>query len=266
MKKILSLDGGGIRGIIPAIILSHIEKKTKKKTSDLFDLIAGTSTGGILALGLTIPNSNKAPKYSADDLKDLYEKNGRKIFDRSFWRGITSGAGWLEEEYDHKPLEKVLHSYFGNTLLKSALKKVLISCYGIQKRKPHFFKSWRKEYNNVPMKKVARATSAAPTFFEPLKLRYDDNICALIDGGVFINNPAISAYSEAIRLWGINEDYIVISLGTGQLTREIKYEDAKGWGKLEWIRPVIDCMMDGIIPLIPPPSNDNIFFIIDAPS
>ena len=80
------------------------------------------------------------------------------------------------------------------------------------------------------MKKVARATSAAPTFFEPLKLRYDDNICALIDGGVFINNPAISAYSEAIRLWGINEDYIVISLGTGQLTREIKYEDAKGWG------------------------------------
>ena len=84
--KILSIDGGGIRGLIPAVVLAEIEKRTGKPASELFDLIAGTSTGGILALGLTCPAADGRPRYSAERLIDLYQKEGNRIFNRSRWR------------------------------------------------------------------------------------------------------------------------------------------------------------------------------------
>ncbi|MGI9553396.1 MAG: CBASS cGAMP-activated phospholipase [Thermodesulfobacteriota bacterium] len=246
MKKILSLDGGGIRGIIPAIILAEFEKNIGKPVSEAFDLIAGTSTGGILAMGLTIPGTGKKPKFKAKDLISIYEKDGRSIFDRSFWQGVSSGWGWTEEKYSHKNLDRVLNKYFGKRTLKSALTNVLISSYELEERRPFFFKSWRKEYNAYEMKKVARATSAAPTFFEPLQLKHKNKKIALVDGGVFVNNPAVSAYAEAVRIYPDEKEFIVISLGTGQLTRPIHYDDAKDWGMVSWVKPVIDVVLDGV--------------------
>ena len=96
------------------------------------------------------------------------------------------------------------------------------------------------------MKKVARATSAAPTFFEPLQLKHKNKKIALVDGGVFVNNPAVSAYAEAVRIYPEEKEFIIISLGTGQLTRPIHYEDAKDWGMVKWVRPVIDVVLDGV--------------------
>ncbi len=245
MKKILSLDGGGIRGIIPAIILSEIEKNTEKNICDMFDLIAGTSTGGILALGLTVPGSRKKPKFSAEDLIGIYQNDGRKIFSRSFWKGVSSIGGWSDELYDHEPLENVLDNYFGNRQLKSALTNVLISSYELVSRRPFFFKSWRSDYNSVQMKKIGRATSAAPTFFEPVRLEHKNMTYILVDGGVFVNNPAVSAFAEAKRIFP-GEKVVVVSLGTGQLTRPLPYEEVKDWGKLEWVKPVIDVVLDGV--------------------
>ena len=88
--NILSIDGGGIRGIIPAIVLAEIEKNTGSKIANLFDLIAGTSTGGILALGLTRPGNDSTPQYSASDLVTLYEEEGRNVFSRSTSQLIKS--------------------------------------------------------------------------------------------------------------------------------------------------------------------------------
>lgn len=246
MKKILSLDGGGIRGIIPAILLSEIEDKTGKAISELFDLIAGTSTGGILALGLTVPGSGNKPAYTAEKLIDIYEKDGRKIFDMSFWQGVSSVWGWSDELYDHDSLEDVLDKYFGNKQLGSARTRVLVSSYELVERRPFFFKSWRKEYKSIQMKKVGRATSAAPTFFEPYNLKHKNNNWVLVDGGVFVNNPAVSAYAEARRIFPREEDFLVISLGTGELTRQLPYDEVKNWGKIEWVRPIIDVVLDGV--------------------
>ena len=86
MVKILSIDGGGIRGIIPAIVLAEIERRTGRPTAQLFDLVAGTSTGGILALGLTIPKTTGAPLYTARSLAEMYEREGSRIFFRPFLR------------------------------------------------------------------------------------------------------------------------------------------------------------------------------------
>lgn len=95
--NILSIDGGGIRGIIPAMILARIERRTGRRITEMFDLIAGTSTGAILALGLTVPQNRKGtrPKYGANQLVSFYEEDGRKVF-HAFWQNIVSLHGLID--------------------------------------------------------------------------------------------------------------------------------------------------------------------------
>lgn len=251
MFKVLSIDGGGIRGVIPAFLLQHLEDETGEWISDLFDLIVGTSTGGILAAGLTVPKEGGQPKFSASDMLDLYTRRGNEIFSRSFWRGVTSIAGSLDEQYDHKPLEKLLKEYLGNATLADCLKPVVITSYDIERRHPYFFKTRRareKKDRNHYLRDAARATSAAPTYFEPevvKSMARNPTRRVLVDGGVFVNNPAMSAYAEARATGHAGDDILVVSLGTGTATRKIPYEEAKDWGALGWIRPIIGVMMDG---------------------
>lgn len=252
MFRVLSIDGGGIRGVIPATILQHLEEQTGKPIVKCFDLIVGTSTGGILAAGLTVPGATKAPKYSAADMLALYTEHGSKIFDRSFWRGITSAGGAFDETYSHKPLEKLLKQYLGKKTLKDCIVPVVVTSYDIERREPYFFKSrhaMERPDRNHYLTDAARATSAAPTFFEPAvvkSLAQKPTTRHLIDGGVFVNNPGMCAYVEAFDHMTENKDEILlVSLGTGIATRKILYEDAKDWGTLGWVRPVISVMMDG---------------------
>ncbi len=138
---ILSIDGGGIRGIIPAMILAEIERRTGHRIAQMFDLIAGTSTGGVLALGLTIPQSIdvERPKYRASQLVSFYEKDGKEVF-HSFWQNITSLHGLLEEKYPSERFEKILKRYMGeDTRLSDALTEVLITSYEIESCRPFFF-------------------------------------------------------------------------------------------------------------------------------
>jgi predicted acylesterase/phospholipase RssA len=246
MKKLLSIDGGGIRGIIPAMILAEIEQRTNKPAATLFDLMAGTSTGGIISLALSLGVGDGRPKYKALDLVDMYMNRGGEIFSRSFWHGVSSVAGLKEEKYPQEPLEAVLKEYLHDVPLQAALTRVLVSSYDIETRSPFFFKSWREECKPVLMRYAARATSAAPTYFEPAQVQVAGQELALIDGGVFINNPAMSAYSEARRLFPDEASFLVVSLGTGQLTRPIPFEEAKDWGKVQWALPILSVVFDGV--------------------
>jgi hypothetical protein len=246
VRKILSIDGGGIRGIIPALVLSQIETGTGKPIAELFDLVAGTSTGGILALGLCIGDDSGKPRYTAADLLEMYVQQGKDIFPQTLWRRVRTVGGLATHRYSHEPLERILTERFGNTPLSEALSKVLVSSYDIQNRQPFFFKSWRQEYNTVPMRYVGRATSAAPTYFEPALITVNNGTRALIDGGVFLNNPAVSAYAEARRIFYGEEDFLVLSVGTGELTRLLSYQQTKSWGVLQWARPILDVVFDGV--------------------
>lgn len=246
MKKILSIDGGGIRGIIPASVLAEIEHRTGKQVSQLFDLVAGTSTGGMLALGLNIPDDSGQPRHSALDLKNLYEEKGREIFQRTLWRKLSTVAGYLDTEYGHNFLEEILDEYLGGAELSESITKSLITSYDIERRKPFIFRSWEEHLTGVTMKDAGRATSAAPTYFEPAVLTVGGENYTLIDGGVFLNNPALSAYLEAARIFPDENEFLVISLGTGENTRPISYEEAKSWGKIEWAVPIFDVIFDGL--------------------
>jgi uncharacterized protein len=246
MIKILSIDGGGIRGIISAIIIEQIEKQTGKHITETFDLIAGTSVGGIIALTLACPNTFKKPKFVAKDLIELFKTKGQNIFNASIWKSINSLNGLSDEKYDHNDLNKVLKEYLGQESFGNALSKLLISSYDIENRKTCFFKSWHQRDKNLKMIDIARATSAAPTYYEPTKMNIENKELALIDGGVFANNPGMCAYAEAKKIYGNNEQILIISIGTGELTRPILYKDAKNWGLAEWAGPLSSIVFDGI--------------------
>jgi uncharacterized protein len=249
LLKVLAIDGGGIRGIIPATILSAIEERTQTRTAHLFDLIAGTSTGGILALGLTRPDGHGEPKFSAADLAGLYRKEGKRIFNRSLWHRIVAVDNLTDEKYEATGLEAVLHDYFGDSRLKDAVTEVLVTSYELETREPWFFarhKALADPAFDFAMRFVARATSAAPTFFEPEKLTVTTPPGGLVDGGVFANNPAMCAYVETKQLHPDHDEILVVSLGTGQHTRPIHYADARDWGLALWAKPILNVVFDGV--------------------
>lgn len=264
--RILSIDGGGIRGIIPAMFLQQIEEKTGKSTCELFDLIAGTSTGGLLALCLTKPDENGKPALSAEALIGLYEETGKDIFP-SRWRSLLGSVrNVVRSKYPTDPLKGVLQEYLGNTMLSEALTRVMVTSYEIERRRPWFFTSHDidKTGRDFPMHEVARATSAAPTFFAPAKLDVPPNLSgkdkekfrtsdtpyfSFIDGGVFANNPANCALVEALAIDPslTLEDIQIVSLGTGEFVRPLKHPKYARWGGLlSWAAPILDVVFDGI--------------------
>lgn len=249
--KILSIDGGGIRGILPALVLAWIEKLTELPIARLFDLIAGTSTGGILALGLAVPKTPDAKLHTAEELADLYEREGPRIFSRSLWHRLLAWDHLFREKYSSRGIDQVLEEYFGDARLSDAVTDVLIPSYEIETSFPFFFKSSnarsRGDYD-FPAREVARATSAAPTYFEPMKLAAGPNAdhYTLIDGGVFANNPAACALVEARTTHPDASGFLVVSLGTGQMNRSLPYGQARHWGVAEWAVPILNTVFDGV--------------------
>ena len=272
--KILSIDGGGIRGIIPALLLAEIERRTQKPIFTLFDLITGTSSGGILALGLTKPRlksdaSDTLPvaEYTAENLLQLFLEYGVEVFYEPLFQRLLGPLDdiFLQPKYPSESKEEILRQYFGTALLENNLKEVFVTSYDIEKRIPIFFtnklekeqiesKNFGKLCGGYSLLNAALATSATPTYFAPHRVVDPHNsgiIYTLIDGGVFANNPAhlaileaqISSKRKAEKVLN-PEDILVVSLGTGSLTSVYPYKEVKNWGLWQWGRPLLNMMFD----------------------
>ena len=272
--KILSIDGGGIRGIIPALLLAEIERRTEKPIFTLFDLITGTSSGGILALGLTKPRlrsdaSDTLPvaEYTAEDLLQLFLEYGVELFYEPLFQRLLGPLDdiFLQPKYPSESKEEILRQYFGTALLENNLKEVFVTSYDIEKRIPIFFtnklekeqiesRNLGKLCGGFSLLNAALATTATPTYFAPHRVVDPHNsgiIYTLIDGGVFANNPAhlaileaqISSQRKAQKVLN-PEDILVVSLGTGSLTSVYPYKEVKNWGLWQWGRPLLNMMFD----------------------
>lgn len=121
----------------------------------------------------------------------------------------------------------------------------MVTSYDIQNRRTVFLKSWHGDHQPLLCRDAARATSAAPTYFEPKPLYTGDVVSVLIDGGIFMNSPSVSAYAEARKLFP-DDPIAVLSLGTGELTRPIVFEEARTLGSALWVMSLLDCMFDGV--------------------
>jgi uncharacterized protein len=219
---ILAIDGGGIRGLIPALVLAEIEQRTGRPINELVDLIAGTSTGAILACALAEPDP-----LPAERIANLYVEEGPRIFDRSLLKRITSADGLIDERYEADGLVAALERYLGTARLADAQPAVLLTVYDIERRRAVLLGPG----DDVSMVDAAHASSAAPTYFEPVRV----GGATLVDGGVFATNPAMLAFATA---GGAPE--LLLSLGTGEHTRPLPYEEVRDWGRLEWAQPIGD--------------------------
>jgi uncharacterized protein len=257
--RIFCVDGGGIRGLISALVTAKIEQLLRERDgdaariADYFHLFAGTSTGGLIALALTRPEPP-----SADELAGFYTEDGPKIFDRSLMQELGSGWGTLAPKYDNGPLREAVRRRLGDGHLGKATKDLLVTSYDMTNAQPFFFKRWKALENpdwDFSIVDAALSTAAAPTYFpchEPEKLKGH----ALVDGGVFAGNPTIAAIAEALGRSsdppaGLDlKDMLVVSIGTGEFSTGFPPE-VRGWGDLGWIAgggadpPILSAMLGG---------------------
>ncbi len=239
--KILSIDGGGIKGLYSAALLSRLEEQAGLKSGECFDLIAGTSTGGLIALGL-------ASGKKAEDLVNLYEKFGKSIFPTSNWRVIRwfqdsiyhfSKQTFMFGKYGGKNLKKALVDEFGDKTLGELDNLLVLPSFNLINGMPRVFKFPHKEGEffrdkNIPLVDAALATSAAPTYL-PIH-EYDNTL--YVDGGVWANNPSLCAVAEAIQFFvGKKKEYSHIEIlsisciptASGWVSKSRKRRSFFGW-------------------------------------
>jgi patatin-like phospholipase/acyl hydrolase len=255
--RILSVDGGGLRGLAPALILLDLEKRLeaisgeRRPLSDYFHLLAGTSTGGLIALGLTAPQ-----RMDGQRLVDLYVKRGPEIFPPRF-RIFRFVRGLFVPKWSNDALHDVVKDEIGEAPLSDASRDLVVTSYDMTHHEPVYFKRWTAREGgdgaNPTMADAAMATAAAPTYLPPWPL--GDR--ALVDGGVFAANPTLAAVAEALKRTGDDphhlelDDLLVVSLGTGFYPAQYSHKSLSGWGALKWVQPrgsepaLMRAMLDG---------------------
>ena len=230
--RVLSVDGGGVRGLLALEVIKYLEALSSKPVSEMFDIITGTSTGGLIALGLAKDNG-----YSAAALSSVYQYYCPKIFARTTAQKLKSFAKLAGPKYSNAALYECAVSILGGKASMADVEaKAMVTTYDINGRTPKLYSSWQTP--GVLMVDAAMSTTAAPTYFPP----WHDNV----DGGVCNNNPALSAVIEACRIYDCTvRDVEVLTVGTGSDTKAYDGNDAKGWGLLTWAEPVVNIAMDG---------------------
>jgi len=272
--KILSLDGGGIRGVLSATLLKELETQLRKiknqSLHEYFDLVTGTSTGSILAAGIVC-------QMTADEMVKIYINDGNKIFIESIrnqrktrfvsktFGGTVSqvlgGHVLYPHEHGEEGLAKILqkrliHKALGKSLKMREINKpnILIPAYDVYSRNTTWFVNNNPEnseetwYDNIELWKICTASASAPTFFPPYELPYNaEQNLPHIDGGVSANNPSLAAIAHALfikKKEGLNlKDIAVFSIGTGNTTYPHTYDEIKGWGDIEWAKNIPDLFM-----------------------
>jgi uncharacterized protein len=248
MSRVISFDGGGVRGVIPVVVLQRIMREPG--LDDLLaktHLYAGTSTGGLIALGL-------AGDLSLQALREVYEHRAEKVFKESFFDDVRDLGKLIGADYHLENLSRQLHDVFGERRLRQLSTRVLVTAFDLDNEDPDpAARTWKpKIFHNFPgpdddgdqlAYKVGTYTSAAPTSFPTAD--------GFIDGGVFATNPAMCALAqtqdprnEALDRGRLDE-LVMLSLGTGHSLQYIE-GPSHSWGYVQWIRPLINLMLDGV--------------------
>lgn len=261
--RILSLTGGGVRGLITAVWLNRLEQKLGAPIAEFFDLIAGTSTGSLIACALSMGmKTEKIVSLYRDRAQEIFPAPASRLwsrFTRSFDQGIDA------PRYDGKGLEAVLRSEFGDTRFGELQVTTLVTSYNLATREALVFKTMPRRssgslteetyqrYNHLPVWEICKASSSAPVYFPAHITEIEGQRVPLVDGGVVANNPTACAIAEAVRINAAQlpdrriglEQFIVASFGTGGSSRPISIQESQEWGALEWAVPLIDVLFDG---------------------
>jgi patatin-like phospholipase/acyl hydrolase len=276
LVRVLAIDGGGARGLVPSLILQAIERRVAelarqpRKIHELFDVVAGASTGAVITLLLTKPEP-----AACETLVQLYEEDAKIFFRRSAWRAVWTLNGWVYPKYSSDNPATLMRKYIGEDAeLKHAQTNIVIPIYTLRKKWPRtvlFTRDWarRKEPEgfNFRMWQMACAATAAPTYFPTFTIESCSGMRRVyhaVDGAVYLNNPATEGLAHAMQLLregklplleggggvpqaaGAEElaRFLVVSVGTGYHDVPVPGHSAAHWGRLGWAVPVLDVMFE----------------------
>ena len=263
MKVIISIDGGGIRGIVTAAILDYIERKIQEIQGDnrirignLVDLVAGTSTGSIVGALMLVPaETSPWAKYTMKEVIDLYFNLGTEVFKPSTKNNLKTLWGLIGPQFPASNIDNPLLSQFNHYKLKDLIKPCLFTGYDIDRRTVNIYTNSDKDrkYAEYYVKDIIRGSTAIPSVFPPAYFKEGIDINTIVDGGVFAGNPSMIAYIEAFKtLFGKMDNVanldpnqvLMISLGTGKSQRvSYPFNTVKRWGKAQWLMPVLDVLL-----------------------
>ncbi len=238
MRRVLVIDGGGIKGVVPASFLAHVEESLTERIANFFDLIVGTSTGGIIALALGLG-------LSARETLAFYEQHGPKIFYGN--ARIKAFRGWFRAKYDPQPLRAALEDVFGRRTLGESTKRLVIPSLNIDTGEVHIWKTshhprFQKDYRSSVVD-VALSTAAAPTYFPTHRVASGT---PLIDGGMWANNPIAVALVEAVGILKWPPDGLrVLSLGCTTAALSVDWGKRHSLGKFGWVEKIAAVFMAG---------------------
>ncbi|WP_282014211.1 patatin-like phospholipase family protein [Marinifilum flexuosum] len=268
--KILSIDGGGLKGVVPLQVIKEIEKLTKQPIHKTFDLIAGTSTGGLLTCALLLEDDKSIEgnkrKYSLEQIQELYIEKGKDIFPKYKYFSwiLMHTRKWIRPMYFTKSFDKILKDYFSDYRITSCLKPIYISSYDIHRNIPLIFTTRNAtaiDEKNSRLVDICRATSAAPTYFPTYTFNYNKENVVCIDGGMIMNNPSLGALIEVLgnssyKHYKKNNkplelsDIAILSLGTGISSKQYSSKYSKRWGLLRWIKKVVNITLSAPVNLV----------------
>lgn len=251
---ILSIDGGGIRGILPAAYLSNFEQKLENRfgarirLSELFDVMLGTSTGGLISLALNTPNKHQtSPRYDAYYMVNFYKKKGEDIFPQSKLGKLRKIKAYVRStKYSREPLDKIVKKTIGDTLLSEAFSSLIIPSINASTGQLTYFTNTDSYNPHILMSDVALATSAAPHFLGSYK---DSRGITYLDGGLIANNPSLSflQVEKIVEALKENREIYMLSLDTGIKTKRIDYRtlDSSGIGIASNVQKFLSLIMQG---------------------
>lgn len=251
---ILSIDGGGIRGVVPLYLLSKLEAELRIRLnkpdffiSSCFDTLSGTSTGAIITAGLSVPNKKtNQPQYDARFILHAYLNAGQKIFRATTWESWKSLGGLASSKYSPVALEKYFEHFFKDHVMEDLLYNNMVVAYDLIDRKPFVFTGGDFGASPFRVREALRASTSAPVYFQPANIKdLDGKTYSLIDGGVVANSSTLVLLQYLLSRHFINRqtELTWLSLGTGIGAPTFEIEDLDG--ALSWLYPLLDILNTG---------------------
>jgi uncharacterized protein len=260
VKIVLSIDGGGVRGIIPVAILNYLERRiqdiqgdSRIRLGNLVDFVAGTSSGAVLGALMLLPSDTKSPWAKLDmiEITDIYMEFVENFFSTNLHHKIKSLWGYHGPKYPLNLIEESILKYFNHYKMENLIKPCIITGYDISKREIILYTNLKDgKYSSYYIKDILKSAVATPSLFQPGYFHEGDDINTVIHGDLFSGNPSMLALTEAPKDGIINsgnlKEVYFLSIGTGLdhgLKRKYPYETVKNWGKADWLIPIIDIVI-----------------------
>lgn len=251
--NILSICGGGVRGLIPLYVLREIENKYNKPISEIFDYYAGSSIGSLIIAALLITEDGKNPKHKCEELFGMIEKLCKDIFQNSWYYRMRTVYGWMGSKYPTENLETLLKEFFGDKKLNDLLKPVCFPTFDGLSQKPIYFT--KEKHGDLYLRDILRATTAAPTYFDPKEMNIEGMkfTCGeidfskqkrlLYDSGIVVNNPSLVAELHATHDMQIIDKSTIFELCLGTGDSKVPQPTNNGmWG---WVNSIIGYLFSG---------------------